>query len=220
MTRPDGSPWSFDGHDDDEDLANWPGISPETWMELCESIISVELTEDGEGFDLASAVMVLWAAAQDTAYENKIDILPEILLRLDWSQEDRDKLDVVELLQVWYGCSMRLEDPENHKDHSVPLAQIVRIGTKRDKEDEDWNPHTVQSDYNFDMVIEQIANDHHAGKMHTFQSHGRVISSRVRQSFHNHFAKRAEVKMEKEVDEFRKELDALFPTGDEKGGNT
>ena len=222
MSKADGSPWSFDGHDDDADMENWPGLSPETWMELCESIISIDVAPDGEGFDLASGVMVLWAAAQDTAFENKIDIRDEIFLKLDWSEEDKAHLHTVELIQIWYGCSMRNEDPEKHGEHSIPLAQIVRIGSDKttEREEDDWDPRKVMSDYNFDMVIEQIANDHHKGKMHTFQSHGRVISSRVRQSFANHFAKRTEAKVEKEVNEFRKELDQLFPSAPEKGGNT
>lgn len=205
-----GEPEDTEGHDEEEP---WRGIPPETFMELVESLVVQPDVCTNVG--LPSIVMILWMTAQESSYELIHDITEEVRFKLgDWPDDEKAKLHQIEIRQLFFGCEMRLEDPETHKDHSIPIAQILRIGTTAETKETGWHWSQVVSDYDFELVVQGICDEYHQQVTgHEHQSSvvigSRVVQSTVREQFAEQLRK---PKIEREISEFRAELDALFPS--------
>jgi len=192
-------------------------VERETYNELLHAMI---FAYAGNQLTLPQIGSVMWACAQPDTTEGTTDVTHGVRAALtDWSEMDKGMLICVESVQLTFKC-VNLHGPCNKKQHSVMMTRV--IGSM------DWEPEAVSSSHVFSEVILQETlklNPQHEG--------GRVVSnSRHRHpgsyadligTFRDMFMEPPEQAIDKEIDQFRAELDALFPSAPtnphQKGGS-
>jgi hypothetical protein len=188
-------------------------IERETFTELLHSMMFAFAQSQ---LSLPQTASVVWACAQPTTIEETIDMTEEVRAALnDWSEMDKGMLIAVECVQMTFLC-VNIHGPCKKEKHTVHMTRV--IGSM------DWEPENVSSVHDFSEVIMQATMSHHPDP-----AQGKLVSNRKGRyndligAFRDMFLEQPENTIDKEIDEFRAELDKLFPsapsTPTEKGGS-
>lgn len=188
-------------------------IQRETYTELMHSMIFAFASEQ---LTLAQLSSVLFACAQPDTTEETTDLTHDVRAGLtDWSEMNKGMLIAVEAVKLTFRCH-NIHGPCKQDQHSVFMTRV--IGSM------DWVPEQVSSQHVFSDVILAATM-----KLNPGQGHGRAIRPRrgtyaeLIGAFRDMFLEQPEQRVEKEVSEFRAELDKLFPsapsTQHKKGGS-
>jgi len=176
----------------------------ETYRELTHSMLFALAQRQ---LSLPQITSVLYACAQPTTEENVIDVTQEVRAALtDWSEQNKGMLIGVETVQLTFQC-VNIHGPCKKGRHTVNMTRV--IGSM------EWEPEQVQSSLDFNDVIVQTTMQHHPDGPDT---KGKVVSHAAGGQadligyFRDMFAAQPDQVVEKEISEFRAELDALFPS--------
>ena len=187
-------------------------VERETYTELTHSMMFA-LAQDQ--LSMPQIASVLYACAQPDTTETTTDITHEVRAALtDWSEQDKGMLIAVETVRMHFRC-VNLHGPCKKGEHDVHMTRV--IGSM------DWEPEMVSSVHNFnDVVLECM----HPLRKADGSLDGKVVARRrgTRSDLITEFRKlfMDESPIEREVKDFRAELDALFPsapTNPQKGGS-
>lgn len=188
-------------------------IQRETYAELVHAMI-VSLVQEKLNFGQVSSV--LWACAQPSTEESTIDVTHKVREALDdWSELDKGMLIGVETVILAFDCS-NIHGPCEKGRHAVAMTRV--IGSRN------WDPDRVQSQHNFNQTILDATMHVHPdgpnaeGKVNTIHNKGGLHADLI-SAFRDMFMQQPEKRIDKEVDDFRAELDKLFPStpGKEEG---
>jgi len=187
-------------------------VARETYTELCHSMTFA--FAQGQ-LSMPQVAGVLYACAQADTTETTTDITHEVRAALtDWSEQDRGMLIAVETVRMHFKC-VNLHGPCKKGEHDVHMTRV--IGSMG------WEPEMVSSKHDFsDVVLDCM----HPIRKADGSPDGKVISRRkgggasdLIAEFRKLFDEGASP-IEKEVKDFRAELDALFPSNPTtKGGS-
>lgn len=180
-------------------------IDKETYIELTHAMMFAIAKSD---LTVAQAAQVMYACAQPDTTEEHIDITRPIRDRLtDWSQESKGRLIAVEAVRLNFAC-VNMHGPCKKGNHTVMMARICGSAI--------WRPENIVSQHNFDEVVLDVIKEHHPrGDDERF-----VVStgpgSGLASAFAEMFAQQPET-IDDKVQDFRAELDALFPSNPQPG---
>ena len=188
-------------------------VQRETYSELAHSMIYAYA---GEQLTMPQVASVLYACAQPDTSEKTTDLTHEVRDALtDWSEQDKGMLIAVEHVEMKFRC-VNIHGPCKKGEHTVNMTRV--IGSM------DWEPEMVSSKHNFNDVIMDCM---HIPRREDGTIDGKLIPGRRgggRGDLISEFRKLFldESPIEREVKDFRAELDALFPsapTNPQKGGS-
>ena len=184
-------------------------ISREAFIEMVAAIIS-GIAE--QKIPLGGACHLLYALAQPTVEEERIDVTDEVLAKLpDWNEYNKGQLLSVEVLHLHFPCSTLGAHEGDHEgcEKKRHTCQMTRVSGAPG-----WRPTKVASEFNFDDAVvatsmpyhpEYDPNDPDNGGLNVAGSPDGTLEGAFKRLFGG-------AKIDKEVADFRAELDALFPS--------
>lgn len=185
-------------------------VARETYSELVHSMMFAFVQDQLSMPQIAS---VLYACAQPDTTEDTTDITHEVRDALtDWSETDKGMLIAVETVKMHFKC-VNLHGPCKKGEHDVHMTRV--IGSM------DWEPEMVSSKHDFSEVVLDCM---HPLRKPDGTPDGKVVSRRkggasnLISEFRKLFVD--ENPIEREVKDFRAELDALFPSNQPKEGGS
>lgn len=179
-------------------------ISRETYTELVHAMLFA--VAKGE-LQIGQISSVLFATAQSDTIEETIDLTKDVRHRLtDWSQESKGRLIAIECVRLTFRCQ-NIHGPCKLGKHQVMMTRIMGSTT--------WRPESIVSQHDFDQVVLEATQAQHNtdpdGEVDRFVvSRGRGVG--LADAFAEMFAREAEETIDTKIDDFRAELDALFPS--------
>lgn len=188
-------------------------VERETYTELLHSMMFAWV--EGQ-LSLPQVASVLYATAQPDTEETTTDVTHEVRRALtDWSEMNKGMLLGVETVLLTFNC-VNVHGVCAKGKHTVAMTRV--IGSMG------WEPEEVSSQHDFSKVVLDATMAHHPdqgtreGKVVSNISNRGAIRDLIG-TFRDMFMQQPEQKMEKEIDEFRAELDKLFPStpGKEEG---
>lgn len=185
-------------------------VERETYAELTHSMM---FAFAGGQLSMPQVASVLYACAQQTTTEETTDITMQVREALtDWPESDKGMLIAIEVVRMTFKC-VNIHGPCKKGEHSVNMTRV--IGSM------DWDPEMVSSQHDFsDVIIECM------GVPHREEDGGKVVNRKRKgsrrdliEAFQSIFDS-VENPIDKEVKDFRAELDALFPSTQTKEGGS
>lgn len=185
-------------------------IQRETYHELLHAMMFALVKQELNFVQVGS---VLWAAAQPDTEETTHCVTHKVRERLtDWSESDKGMLIGVETVLMTFRCG-NIHGPCTKGQHTVAMTRVIGH--------QGWEPDNVSSSVNFNQAILDATMSLHpdkTGDKNVSSSNGsqRDLISAFREMF---MQQEPEKSIEKEIDQFRAELDKLFPStpGKEEG---
>ena len=178
-------------------------VERETFTELTHSMIWAYAQQN---LTLPQITAVLYACAQPDTTEEMTDMTHDVRNALtDWSESDKGQLICVETVRLTFQCH-NIHGPCEKGSHAVNMTRVIgSVG---------WEPEYVTSIHNFSQVVLDETVKHHPDG-----PGGKFVNSRHRNAgpkdlidaFRSIFDMN-EPRIDKEVKDFRKELDELFPS--------
>lgn len=187
-------------------------VERETYAELTHSMM---FAFAGGQLSMPQVASVLYACAQQTTTEETTDITMKVREALtDWPEQDKGMLICIEVVKMTFQC-VNIHGPCAKGHHTVNMTRV--IGSM------DWDPDMVSSQHDFsEVLIESM------GVIRTDDGEldGKLVNTKRKgsrrdliEAFQSIFDS-VENPIDKEVKDFRAELDALFPsTQTKEGGN-
>lgn len=181
-------------------------ITRESFVEMVCAIMS-GVAEDK--IPLGGASHLLYALAQPAVYEHRINITDEVLAKLpDWNEYNKAQLLSVEVVQINFPCSTLGTHEGDHVgcDKGKHTCQLTRVSGAPG-----WRPTNVASEYDFDDAVVTTSTPYHPDwdPNDGDNLHANVGDAGLAKAFKRLLGG---AKIEKEVAQFRKELDDLFPS--------
>ena len=184
-------------------------VARETYVEVTHSLVMAILERE---LDLPQVAMLLHHIAQPSATETRIDITGEIRNALDdWSQEAKGRIIGIEVVHVRFPChnAHGNADGDGNCEKGFHILQMTRVIGQTS-----FDPETVTSRHKFEDVVVRISTAHHPESPDALKlaGHGRGNRGRgLSESFKRIFGEQAKQEIDRKVEDFRKELDELFP---------
>jgi hypothetical protein len=162
---------------------------------------------------IGQVASVLFACAQTDTTEETIDLTKEVRKRqTEWPQESKGRLIAIECVRLTFRCQ-NIHGPCDRGVHQVMMTRIIGSNL--------WKPESVVSQHNFDQVVlEETQAQHNTGDKDDKFVVSRGRGATLMGAFAEMFAKEAEETIDSKIDDFRAELDALFPSTQTKEGGS
>jgi hypothetical protein len=182
-------------------------MKQETYIELTHAMMFAIAQSD---LTIPQAASVMFSCAQPDTTEELLDVTKEVRNRLtDWPHASRGKLIAVECVRITFQCN-NIHGPCDRGQHQVMMARIM--GNNQ------WRPHDVVSSIDFDNVVLEVIQEQHADPTQKFRAtSSKIGGSSLMGAFAEMFANQPEDQIDRKIEDFRAELDSLFPTT-KKGG--
>lgn len=185
-------------------------VRRETFIEVTHSMVMALAIHD---LDIAQIAMLLHQCADAKATEETLDITQEVRAALDdWSEESKGHIIGIEVVHIRMPChnGHLNEDgspgPCEKGFHTLQMTRVI-CGPQ-------WDPNRIGSRHRFDDVIVKIATAMHPehGKSPLILGRRTAIGEHgLKEAFNRTFGEQAE-KIDRAVEDFRAELDKLFPS--------
>jgi len=193
-------------------------VERETYIEVVHSLVMAILERE---LDLPQVAMLVHHIAQPEATETRIDITSEIRAALDdWSQEAKGRLIGIEVVHITFPCHNAHGNPDGDGlcEKGSHVLQMTRVIGQTS-----FDPDTITSRHNFADVVVRISTAHHPESPDALRLAGSGRGKRagtLAASFRRIFGEQATEEIDRKVEDFRKELDDLFPSvrGDKDDG--
>lgn len=185
-------------------------VARETYTEVTHSLVMAILERE---LNVPQVAMLLHHIAQPKASETRTDITHEIRAALtDWSQESRGRIIAIEVVHVKFPCHNAHGEPggDGKCEKGFHVLQMTRVITQTD-----FDPHSVSSRHNFEELIVRLSTAHHPEGPDKLRLAGHGRGRRgggLAETFTRIFGKEAQADIDRTVEDFRKELDDLFPS--------
>lgn len=180
-------------------------VDVEIFTELTHSMMYAVARQE---LTINQASIVLFSCAQPSTTVDVIDLTRQARAALDdWSQESKGRLIAVEAVRVRFDC-MNVHGECKKGEHHVMMTRI--LGTAH------WSPDSVVSTHDFEQTILNLTIEQHpSGDDEKFVV-SRSRASGLAGAFAEMFGQEAET-IDDKVNDFRAELDALFPSNPPPG---
>jgi hypothetical protein len=181
-------------------------INRETYVELVHAMMYA--VARGE-LKIGQISSVLFACAQQDTTEEVIDLTTDVRHRLtDWPHESKGRLISIECVRLTFQCQ-NIHGPCDRGQHQVMMTRIIGSNT--------WSPESVVSQHNFDQVVLEATQAQHNAGVDGSDPVDKFVVSRAKGStlmgaFAEMFANEEDETIDSKIDDFRAELDALFPS--------
>lgn len=185
-------------------------VQRETYIEITHSMVMALAMDD---LNIAQIAMLLHQCADAKATEETLDITNQVRDALDdWSEEHKGYIVGIELVHIKMPChnGHPREDgtpgPCTKGYHTLQMTRV--IGGPQ------WDPARIGSRHRFEDVIVRISSEAHPehGKDPLILGRRRPVGDySLKEAFSRQFGEQAQ-KVDKLVEDFRAELDALFPS--------
>jgi hypothetical protein len=186
-------------------------VRRETYVEVTHSMVMALAMHD---LNMAQIAMLLHQCADAKATEETLDITKEVRAELDdWSEESKGHIVGIEVVHIRMPChnGHPNEDgtpgPCKKGFHTLQMTRVIG--------GPDWDPATVGSRHRFEDVVVRVSTamhpEHGKDPLILGRGHRAVGEQGLKEAFNRTFGEQAE-QIDKVVEDFRAELDALFPS--------
>lgn len=185
-------------------------VARETYIEVVHSLVMAILERE---LNISQVAMLVHHIAQPEATETRIDITGEIRAALDdWSQEAKGRIIGIEVVHVRFPCHNAHGNPEGdgNCEEGFHVLQMTRVIGQTS-----FDPETVTSRHKFEDVVVRLSTAHHPAGPEALKlaGHGRgARGGTLAAAFQRMFGEQAKEDIDRKVENFRKELDDLFPS--------
>lgn len=186
-------------------------VQRETYIEITHSMVMALVSED---LGIAQIALLLHQCADPKATEETMDITKEVREALtDWSEASKGHIVGIEVVHIRMPCHNGHPNPDGSNDpcpkgfHTLQMTRVIG--------GPGLNPYQVSSQHRFDDVVVKVSaakHPEHGKDPLILGTRSKAIGeSSLKDAFNRHFGEQAE-QIDKVVDDFRAELDKLFPS--------
>lgn len=185
-------------------------VRRETFVEVTHSMVMALAMDD---LNIGQIAMLLHQCADAKATEVTLDITKEVRDELDdWSEEQKGHIIGIELVHIRMPChnGHPREDgtpgPCEKGYHTLQMTRVIGGPA--------WDPATIGSRHRFEDVVVRVSSakhpEHGKNPLILGRRNKAIGEYSLKEAFNRQFGQAEQI--EKEVEDFRAELDKLFPS--------